>query len=64
MHETFWKSDATDFTREWFAWANTMFGELIVELAEERPHLLFNDKVLKEDAVRRYQASVSGIRKS
>lgn len=40
MHETFWKDDASKFTRHWFAWANTLFGELILKLLDERPHLL------------------------
>lgn len=40
MHESFWKDDATKFTRSWFAWANTLFGELILTLRRERPHLL------------------------
>lgn len=40
MHESFDQDDATHFTRPWFAWANTLFGELIVRLHEERPHLL------------------------
>jgi uncharacterized protein len=40
MHEAFNKDDATKFTRAWFAWANTLFGELIVRLSEERPNLL------------------------
>ena len=40
MHEAFDKDDAQKFTRPWFAWANTMFGELIVKLHEQRPHLL------------------------
>ena len=40
MHESFNKDDAEDFTRDWFAWANTLFGELIVKIYEERPHLL------------------------
>ncbi|TXK37666.1 glycoside hydrolase family 125 protein [Pontibacter qinzhouensis] len=40
MHETFHKDDATKFTRKWFAWANTLFGELILKLHKERPHLL------------------------
>lgn len=34
MHESFHKDDATNFTREWFAWQNTLFGELIVTLIE------------------------------
>jgi meiotically up-regulated gene 157 (Mug157) protein len=40
MHESFWKDDATRYTRGWFAWANTLFGELILKLAQERPALL------------------------
>ena len=35
MHESFHKDDATRFTRSWFAWANTLFGELIIKLIEE-----------------------------
>ncbi len=40
MHESFDKDDATKFTRKWFAWANTLFGELILKIERERPHLL------------------------
>ncbi|ADV81653.1 glycoside hydrolase family 125 protein [Terriglobus saanensis] len=40
MHEAFWKDDAAKFTRPWFAWANTLFGELILRVHAERPHLL------------------------
>ncbi len=43
MHESFNGDDATRFTREWFAWANTLFGELIVTLHHQRPHLLKAD---------------------
>ncbi len=35
MHESFHKDDATRYTRSWFAWANTLFGELIIKLIEE-----------------------------
>lgn len=40
MHESFHKDDATKFTRKWFAWANTLFGELIWKIYKERRHLL------------------------
>ena len=40
MHETFQKDDPSQFTRPWFAWANTLFGELILKLAAEQPTLL------------------------
>jgi meiotically up-regulated gene 157 (Mug157) protein len=40
MHESFHKDDPSRFTRSWFAWANTLFGELIVKLHDERPALL------------------------
>lgn len=40
MHESFDKDDPSDFTRPWFAWANTLFGELILTVLAERPHLV------------------------
>jgi hypothetical protein len=40
MHETFDKDDPSKFTRRWFAWANGLFGELIVHLANRRPAIL------------------------
>ena len=40
MHESFDKDDASQFTRKWFAWANTLFGELLLKIERERPHLL------------------------
>lgn len=35
MHESFHKNDDTDFTRPWFAWANSLFAELMIRLAED-----------------------------
>jgi len=40
MHEAFHKDDANNFTRKWFAWANTLFGEFILKVLEEKPYLL------------------------
>ncbi len=40
MHESFQKDDPANFTRPWFAWANTLFGELMIKMATERPAIL------------------------
>jgi meiotically up-regulated gene 157 (Mug157) protein len=40
MHESFHKDDATKFTRKWFAWANTIFGEFLWNTYLNKPHLL------------------------
>lgn len=40
MHESFHKDHPERFTRKWFAWANTIFGEFILQLYRNKPHLL------------------------
>ncbi len=40
MHESYFKDDPKNFTRAWFAWANTLFGELIATLTVAKPELL------------------------
>jgi uncharacterized protein len=40
MHEAFDQDDPSHFTRPWFAWANSLFGELILDLAARKPALL------------------------
>jgi len=40
IHEGVDIDDPTKFTRDWFAWANGLFGELIVHVAATRPQVL------------------------
>ncbi|MCL5021275.1 MAG: glycoside hydrolase family 125 protein [Bacteroidetes bacterium] len=40
MHESFHENDPAKFTRSWFAWANTLFGELVIKIHKEKPYLL------------------------
>ena len=40
MHEAFHKDDAKQFTRKWFAWANTLFGEFVLKIYREKRFLL------------------------
>lgn len=44
MHESFNINNASDFTRTWFAWANGLFGEMVLQLITTHPTL-----VLKND---------------
>jgi len=40
IHETYTKDDPLDYTRPWFAWANTYFGELILKLIKTHPSIM------------------------
>ena len=40
MHESFNQNDFQDYTRSWFAWANSLFAEMIMDLMESHPHLI------------------------
>lgn len=35
MHESFHKDNPSNYTRDWFAWQNTLFGELILKLVND-----------------------------
>lgn len=40
MHESIDVNNPAHFTRSWFAWANSLFGEFIWKIYREKPHLL------------------------
>ncbi|MBK7096267.1 MAG: glycoside hydrolase family 125 protein [Saprospiraceae bacterium] len=40
MHESFNQDDPAKFSRKWFAWANTLFGEFILQVNVNYPDLL------------------------
>jgi len=42
MHESMFKDNAGQYTRPWFAWANSFFGGTVYELSQKWPGLVFN----------------------
>ena len=45
MHESFNMNNPSDFSRSWFAWANTLFGELVIKTYNEHPEILENSDI-------------------
>lgn len=43
MHEAYNANYPSDFSRPWFAWSNTVFGDLVMHLYNDYPHLLRNE---------------------
>lgn len=46
MHESFHKDNPENFTRAWFAWQNTLFGELILKMIDDGRLPLLNSITL------------------
>ncbi|HLO82124.1 MAG TPA: glycoside hydrolase family 125 protein [Chitinophagaceae bacterium] len=45
MHEAFHKDDPSKFSRKWFAWANTLFGEFVIHTHDKFPGVLKNQNI-------------------
>jgi meiotically up-regulated gene 157 (Mug157) protein len=43
VHESVNVEALGDYTRSWFAWANSVFAQTILDVAERKPHLLFGE---------------------
>lgn len=41
VHESVNVNYARQYTRSWFAWANSVFAATILDLAKRKPHLIF-----------------------
>jgi hypothetical protein len=55
MHEAFNVDNVNNFTRSWFAWANGLLGELLLQLVVTKPYLVLVDDA---EAVKTAQAAV------
>lgn len=43
IHESVNVNSIKDYTRSWFAWANSVFAQTMLDLAKRKPHLLFGE---------------------
>ncbi|KAI4720768.1 hypothetical protein E4T48_02974 [Aureobasidium sp. EXF-10727] len=41
IHESIHVERGREYTRSWFAWANSVFAQTILDVAERKPHILF-----------------------
>ncbi|KAE9410251.1 hypothetical protein BT96DRAFT_367797 [Gymnopus androsaceus JB14] len=45
IHESISIYNESDYTRPWFAWVNSYFSEMLLDLAQRKPYLIFNENV-------------------
>jgi len=45
IHEAVNAANTSDYTRPWFAWANSYFAEMVLDLAERKPGLIFKEDI-------------------
>ena len=42
MHESFSQDNVNGYTRPWFAWANSLFGDMLIDLMDRHPELILH----------------------
>ena len=42
MHESFHLDNVNSYTRPWFAWANSLFGDMLIDLMKRYPELILH----------------------
>lgn len=47
IHESVNVNRPGDYTRSWFAWANSVFAEAIIGIGKRKPHILFKESAKK-----------------
>lgn len=47
IHESINVNDIKQYTRPWFAWANSVFAQTILKIAAVKPHLIFGEENAK-----------------
>lgn len=43
VHESIFVDSLSEYTRSWFAWANSVFAQTMLDLARRKPHLIFGN---------------------
>lgn len=43
VHESISVNRIQEYTRSWFAWANSVFAQTVLDLAKRKPHLIFGE---------------------
>jgi meiotically up-regulated gene 157 (Mug157) protein len=43
VHESINVNNIVEYTRPWFAWANSVFAQTVLKIAAERPAIVFGE---------------------
>ncbi|KAK8806285.1 TAT pathway signal protein [Blastocystis sp. subtype 4] len=46
MHESFFQDDFNSYTRPWFAWTNSLFGDMLIDLMHRHPDYILKNSVV------------------